>query len=740
MSEAFDSFINACAAAVKSKETQLPAEFLAAAKDVGGKVEAWGTGHGIMSPKKFPRGGGNYFVPNAKIDAEKLEQSLGAEAVAELIAQCNVAPCHKEAAAKKVGTILAQVMGFEDSDAFSSYGSNNTENTGDIVSMEALYGAELWDAISPATEAFGIQMDRVTPDLKTILTVALLQFHVSLTPRIVPIQSVTQSNVQITREMMEVFDMSKPDEPPTRVIDLYWDPSMVSVKATRIEPLLANDAAGKYLVADGIYKFEEDLNLFKLALDPSRPGYDKFNHTDIIEDGIMVDAVLVKVTKGSDSEQFMIKIPRDRARLTQVPNDYRSTVRRLTLDHTSLLLNADSAVYGSTENSTIFADYTAASGKSIKIRLNLTATVDRKTGNADASAWGKPGVFSIDPTLITDADKTFAEALKVEFVGFMLDARYNEDNKRKTSIRAEINRRNMSYELPSGRNFVIDFAVGQEGAVNAAARLAQLEHIGRDGNNLKIITDTLTDLHDRRLSMGYGAEANADIGMTYAAGDLVHQTAYVDTIDFGTGFLAVRSSDASGDLKQFVKQRLNKVVTGLMATSLMPEQLAQGTEITLRAVTSPFLLGAILSCHHIHAHLDNLDQKGNGNVQYVLTLDCGVKLEIVTTTFKSMNNRMVILPFFESAPTSILNWGTDFDQGTLVGAVTLGADNSSVHNRMFSTTREALIPTNVVGAVIEFIGLGDVRVAMDYPGLIDGTEGEVDVEPEAGGEGGDDGE
>ena len=432
----------------------------------------------------------------------------------------------------------------------------------------------------------------------------------------------------------------------------------------------------------------------------------------------------------------MIKLPRDRARLTQVPNDYRSTVRRLTLDHTALLLNADSAVYGSTENSTIFTDFTAASGKSVKIRLNLTATVDRKTGNADASAWGKAGVFALDPSLITEADKTFADGLKVEFVGFMLDARYNEDNKRKTSIRAEINRRNMSYELPSGRNFVMDFAVGQEGAVNAAARLAQLEHIGRDGNNLKIITDTLTDLHDRRLSMGYGAEANADIGATYAAGDLVHQTAYVDTLDFGTGFLAIRSSDASGDLKQFTKQRLNKICTGLLATSLMPEQLAQGTEVTLRAVTSPYVLGAILSCHHIHQHLDNLDQRGTGSVQYVMTLDCGVKLEIVTTTFKSMNNRMLIVPFFESAPTSVLNFGTDFDQGTLVGAVTLGADNSSVHNRIFSTTREALIPTNVVGAVIEFTGLGDVRVAMDYPGLVDGAASDADLTPDNGGNNG----
>ena len=62
-------------------------------------------------------------------------------------------------------TILAQVLGYESSDAFSASSTTDTENKGDLISMESLYGAELWNAISPATEAFGIQMDRVTPDL-----------------------------------------------------------------------------------------------------------------------------------------------------------------------------------------------------------------------------------------------------------------------------------------------------------------------------------------------------------------------------------------------------------------------------------------------------------------------------------------------------------------------------------------------------------------------------------------------
>ena len=334
MSEQMNSFVSACVAAVTpEKADHLPSEFIAAAKAVGDKVEKWGCEHGIMTQKSLPRGG-KFFAATESFDIEHIDQGLGPQAVADLIADCGISKCHEQAAAAKVAAVLTQVLGREGAIAFADYNSNDTETKGKVESLESLYGTALWQAVAPATEAFGINMDRVTPDLKTILTVALLQFHVSLTPRIVPIQSVTQSNVEITREMMDVFDMSKVGEEdvPTRVIDLYRDPDMVVTKAIRIEPLKANDAAGDFLVEDGIYKFCEDLNLFKLALDASKPGFEKFNHTDIIEDGIEIDNILVKLTSGegdgAKTEEFLLKLPKNKARLTQVNNDRISTERR----------------------------------------------------------------------------------------------------------------------------------------------------------------------------------------------------------------------------------------------------------------------------------------------------------------------------------------------------------------------------------------------------------------------------
>jgi hypothetical protein len=724
MSKKFDDFIGGCVKAIADGKSALPADFAAAARILGDKVEKWGMENHLMTPHSLPRGG-KFFAATESLGTDQIDTAISAQCVADLVADSGVPKCYQEAATARVAAILCQVVGKNGQIAFTDYNTNDTEVRGEIRSLESLYGPALWQAVAPATEAFGLQMDRVTPDLKTILTVALLQFHVALTPRVVPIQSVTQSNIQITREMMEVFDMSQPDQKPTRIIELYRDPDMVDNRAVRIEPLVANDAGHAFLVEDGIYKLEEELNLFKLALitDGSKPGWEKFNHTDIIEDGIVVDGLLVKLTTGAGtgsakSETFVLEIPKDKARLTQVPNDYRSTERRLQLDRTTIPLNASTKRHDSDQPSEILAAYTAASGKYLALRINLNASVDRKTGNAKASCWGKAAIRTLNSNVALDAaDTTFINGLEVEYLGVKIDARYNEDNKRKTSIRVEINRRNMSYELPAGRNFVMDFAIGQEGATNAATRLAQVECIGRDGKILKVISETLQYVHNIRWDMGNSEEVNAEIAATYAAGDLVNQTAYTGTIDFGTGFLAIRSADATGDIKQFLAVRLNKIITGLNACSLIEKQLAQGTPVTYRVITSPYLLGTILACHHIHAHLDQNSQAGNGATEYVLKLDCGARLEVVTTTFKNMYDKMVIIPFFEDSPTSMFNFGTDFDQGTLVGAITLGADNSAAHNRMFSTTREALIPTNVVGAVLTITGLGDPRVAMDFPSM-----------------------
>ena len=717
MSNAIESLfteIDNTIAATEGANQKLSAEYVQAMKSIGAAVESWCKDLNLVREERVNNV--DVMYASESYDTSALGMTLGAEQIVDLCKKCHVAQEHLGAAAKRVANLLNRTLGKKEGSAFQEYRAKAISNE-PTIGLENLYSADLLRSlsISGSLETFGINMDRVQPDLKTILTIALLQFHTNLTPRMVQIKTVTQGNVTIVRENLQVFDMSKDDKMPTRVIDLYRDPSLVSVAAQRIKPLKTADGKNDaFLVADDVYKFNKVINMFDVSLDTTKPGWDKYNHTDLVEDNIVLDGILVKIANtDAEGKAFfrLIPIPASRGRLTQISNDAASTLRRLALDRFPVrVVSTDAAqtlvtAAGYESDDSVIADLKDGVGLAIDLHVNVD--VDRKTSVLSAGVW--TGDLAIKGGALSDTDRAAMLAkFSVEAVGFTLDARFNEDNKRKTSIRAELVRRSMSYELPSGRNFVIDSAIGQDGVVNAAAHLAQLEHIGRDHNNLKIIEDTMKSVHDQNVAMNNDKEVRDSLANQFAAGDLVNQLVFTDTFNLD-GMYGIRSADASGDIKQYVKQYFNRLTTELLAKTFFDKQLSENATVVFRVVTSNQILGDLFQLHQIHEHLDN-DKPGTGGVEHVVVLDNHVVLEIVTTTFESMASKIIMIPYLASAQDSILNFGTDYDQGTLVGAISYAAENSAAFHRMFSTTRELLIPTNVIGAVIDVVGGTDVSV------------------------------
>lgn len=719
--ETLKSFLGAIDSSVMNEQTgRLPDDFDGAVAFVGSKVQAFLESNHLVTPKKMNNT--TIFAANESYQADAIENTLGANAIVDLVKDCHIAGANLGVAAKKVGQLLYAALGQDNASVFSAYSKGQDQVDGTIA-LETLYPSALMPTINDVgMEAFGIQMDRVQPDLKVILTVALLQFHTSLTPRVVPVQAIGQGNVTIVRENLTIHDLSEPKAKPIRMINLYKDPTPVSTVLKRIVPLVANDdAQDPKLVADGIYKFEKVINMFDLALDASKPGYEKYNHTDFVEDNIFIDGLYINLTKagtpaqgteGQDgyvaataavTEQFFVKVPQSKGRLTQMTNTQKSTDRYVNIDRFPVILTKDSTIIPASANasdaSEILAGLTVNQG--ILINFNVSAHVDREYSILDAKGFATVAAYN-KLTAPTDDEKAFAKSLTVEMVGFTLDARYNEDNKRKSNVRGNLQRRSMSYELPGGRNFIMDNAIGQEGMVNAAARLAQLEHIGRDAKNLDIITGVMNSVHDEFEMLGSGEFARDVLGAQYAAGDIVNPYTYIDTIDFSQ-VVTVRSGDASGDIKQFVKTKLTKITSSILANSFFAQQLADNAKVVFRAITSNTILGNTIMAKHYHDAL-NCDVAANGGVEHAIVLDNGVVIEFVTTTFESMSDRMILIPFLANSPSSVLNFGTDYDQGTMIGSYTNTQDGAA-HQRLFSVTRELLIPTNVIGAVLDIVGL-----------------------------------
>lgn len=711
------------------KQKPLSASYIDAVHQIGATVESWCTDIGLGSYKT--KNGIESFVATESLSTAEIRDLVGTEKLRKLCEDAKVPECHIEAAMKRVAGLLFQTVGKSGSEAIIAY--NNTVKTDRTpIALETLFPAKIMSDINniASFESFGINIDRVQPDLKTIITIGLMQFSSTLTNRIVPVQTVSQGNVQIVRETMEVYDMAENGRKPVRLIELQKDPKMVTVRATRIKPLKSNDTDDLFLVADDIYKFQKQINLFDMALNENKVGYEKYNHTDLVEEGIEVDNVLVKITTTKQlgegtvgSFYAMLNIAPGRRRLTQITDDLRSTDRRLNLDRYSIRLDKNYPAFTGVSSLTSTDGVLAGlvDGLSLSVDFHLNFHVDRKVAIAEAGGWlGDPRLVNASGAALTEAQKAWVKGVTFELVGYTLDARYNEDNKRKVSIRAELNRRSMSYELPTGRNFVVDTAIGQDGAQNAAARLAQLEHIGRDANNLDIISEVMRSVHDQNVSFANDREAQMQLAATYAAGDQVNPYVYMNTLDM-SGLYGIRSGDMSGDIKQYVKQYFNRITSGILAKSLYREQLSQGAKVAFRLITSPEILGNLFQMKHFHEHLET-GKDGTGGVEYVLTLDNGVELEVVTTNFRQMETKIIMIPFLSSAQNSILNFGTDFDQGTMVGSFPIGTDGGASYHRMFSVTRELLIPTNVIGAVIDVVGTSAVNMTGAGVLTVSGTE------------------
>lgn len=722
--ETLKSFLSGIDAAVANDMgAVVPEDFDGAVAFIGSQVQQFLEDNHLVTAKKMNQSVS--YVANESYDASSIGTTLGGEAIVGLVKNCKISGAHLGAASKKVGSLLVAVMGNDNASVFGAYGKS-TESLDNAIGLETLFPSALIPTINDVgMEAFGIQMDRVQPDLKVILTVALLQFHTSLTPRVVPVSAIGQGNVTITRETLTIHDLSEPKAKPIRMINLYKDPSPVATVLKRIVPLTANDdVQDPKLVADGIYKFQKVIDMFELALDPTKPGYEKYNHTDFVEDNIFVDGLYLNLTKaaaaaqgteGEDgyvpaeaavSEQFFIKIPQSKSRLTQPSNVLKSTDRYANIDRFPVILNKDSKIIPATANASDASEILGALtvNQGIMLNLNISAHVDRENSHLDAKGFVTVSAYNrLAP--VTADEKAFAARITVDLVGFTLDARYNEDNKRKSNIRGNLARRSMSYELPGGRNFVMDNAIGADGMVNAAARLAQLEHIGRDAKNLDIITGVMNEVHDEFEMLGSGEYARDVIGAQFAAGDIVNPYTYVDTLDFSE-VVTIRSGDASGDIKQFVKTKLTKITSDILTNSFYAQQLAETGKVTFRVVTSHKILGNAIQARHYHEELE-CDAASAGGVEHVVELDNGVRLEFVTTTFDNMLDRMILLPFLSSNQSSVLNFGTDYDQGTMIGNFT-NTDGGAVHQRIFSVTRELLIPTNVIGAILDVIGLDGI--------------------------------
>lgn len=664
------------------------------------------SGHGLVKTGEYDQ----IQVANESLAFDDAMSVSGVEELHTLVKNCGISDAYIVPCCESILNIMDRCMKRSSSAAWTAQNkkADSVSNAqAPARALSEIYASDtvgvLTNGFAPSQEAFGVNIDLACPDLKIAVTIAIMNYHTRLLHRILPTKAINQPQIQFTKEFLEVYDLKSVDGQRQRLIDLYRNPEFAANELQKIVPLMANEddqTNPKYLVKDGVLKFGVKANILKLSLREDVPGFTKINRTDLIAEAVKMESVVIELVAGGKTEQFVISVPMAVSRLTRMINAADSAMRNADIKFRVKLRKGAAKADGTA--SEILAQL--GDSESIVVDFNIKPTISLKFGDVDCL-----GSVDMVARHDVDNDQLSAEAKSiaagsVSAIGYTIDARFSEENLRKTCIAVWTHRQPFSYDVPIGRNYVFDYAIGQDNAEENATNLTKIIGIGQDDVALRTVCiRTLEDVHDRILSLTNNPEDKDEyIGKYYVAGDKVNPSVFMGTLDY-TDLNIIRDADRSGDIKQKAITYLTAATTKVLYDSFFMQQIG-GAGVTFKCITSLPIIGNVIGQPHIHDHMNKEDQRDIGDgVEYVLVLPNGVRIEFVTSTFDYMENKMVMWPVIKNNADSELNYAINLDYGTMVAHYTPSGEEA--HHRMFANIRELPIVTNPVGLIIDVAGM-----------------------------------
>ena len=583
--------------------------------------------------------------------------------------------------------------------------------------------------------------------MKVAITVAIMNYHVRLIPRVMPTRSTTQPNVSYTKEWLEVYDLTGNTKDSQRLVDLYADPSFARNELKLIEINPGNDPELKFINSDGTLKFGPKANILELSTVENKYGYSHINRTDLIADNVQVKFVRVALThNGGEAEYFDCEVPISKNRLTRAVNANDSAVRNADIKFRTYLrkgaMMANGAPSGILSN--------LGDNEAFVLDFNVKPSISLKWGIADCLADVSVSVrHDVDNAQLSGFATSLMNAGALSLIGYQLDARFSEENLRKTSIAVMTHRVPFSFDIPIGRNYVFDYAIGQVNAEENATNLTKVIGLGQDKVALELGIRTIEDVFDRlHISSINPVDRPEYIGTNYVAGDKVRPSIFIGDLDL-TNLETIRDADRAGDIKQKAISMLTAATSKILQESFLQQQLGGDTTATFKAITSIEIIGNVIGMPHIHDHMSKDDARNVGDgVEYVLVLPNGVKIEFVTSTFDDMRDKIVMWPTIPNNTESELHFAHNWDYGCMVAHYTPSGE--AAHHRLFGNIRELPIVVDPIGLIIQVKGIeiangiaidGVVRPTFNVNvegSVVTTVNGTITTAPEGGTTGGED--
>ncbi len=703
------------------------AEYSAMAKALEGKVGSFLQTSGLSAAQ---------YVPGAAMEAmSDISASIQRYGVEKIVSwlqdEVKIPETHLKQAALSVVNVLtrherqASNSGLWTSQQLGANHSNGIQ----YQALESIYSEDVAAAMrtqSVGLEAFGVDINTTPADLKTALVLTLLQYYIGLIPRVLPTLPTNQPAVIFTKARRKVMDLAESENAKYNFLELMRNPDLLWGELKPIIPLASNATNGEVLAGTsdpGVLVPGIEANILQLALDPSKFGHAKINMTDTVADNVSVDNVYVSISDGTNTNMFKCPIHTTFARLTRT-NNSKDAADRQAMFSTKIMIRKGSSTASGDAN-TILGSLADDAAEGLLVSITASATINLKTGIAQAMFTTKIGAYTPageEPSaalsaIISNIDEATA---KPEVVGYTLDARYTEDNFRKTSKLATIDKQQISYELMQGTNYFVQVSLQDKQQEDATVDLGQLIQLEEDAKQLRAIQGVINKV-DQALRMDGALNPVDDIGSEYIAGDIVFPATYSTTLNVAK-LKVLQTGDVQGDVRSRVRTFLGYVTTELVRLSLIDKVLTNGAEINFGLITNRRVLDNCLSVKHYHNHLNGGDTEGTNNgIEFRLVLDNGIILNVVTTTFNEFYgtengkswDKMILFPIMPNSPDSYLNFGQIYDYGAMSGRYSF-SDRGSTVERIFANVRRQLIPTNPQGAIIDITGIEEIMADAVY--------------------------
>lgn len=677
---------------------------------------------GVLTNANSLKVSGSDFAALESFNTERVPELVAGSLSDDAALECALACGVPNSQAAAVATSLMNVVQGKNSSLGGHFGRGRNEYSGEMIQMGQIVGSGALEEVNSgwaALEAFGVGANTVAADARLNAFLTVMRPASNYLDRVVPRIPEEQNTVVVKIPRNEIFDTAAAQNVDAAVrngahrktfLSLHRDPSPVDTTPKQIVLRTENDSNNLlYPGASQFIKVGVEANLKDLARNAADPTLSVTNFTDLVAEGALIKNALVKVTKtdgGTTEELFLVPFERLPTSRFMAPMNQNDSQDRVALTSYIFVVRPGSKQSNGTTSAIFGAGYT---GAAVSAKVTISGNLNHQTAyvQINGNVTGRKVAMNDGTAVPGGLTTEYNKITNIEVVAVELDARWSEANVRKTTIGVVLRNKQQAFEIPPGRNVLVEYELAQGDDMDVPTAMASALAMGNAGRGLAIIKSKLRDIaaHVQWAVENPDYAAQFPIENTTLAGSLCIPYSKIETIDF-SDIANMRESERAADVAKRVADRIQSMAAEISQKSLYQTNFVNGERMVLKAITSTYLAKILFGVHQYHNVLNEQQQlkAGADNVDFSYFLADGTRVDVIGINQKNAEGEIVFFPIREADPNHVTSAVHTHDRGTFVGSYT-NTEAGAATRRVLGNARELVFPSNPIGGIIEIVNL-----------------------------------